>query len=61
MLAKTFSLNVTQAVLFSINTYEQDMIAVGNKNKKTKNKERRNYCHHMPMLQLLGVNNGLPL
>ena len=34
MLAKKISLKVTQAVIFSINTYEQDMIAVGNTNKK---------------------------
>ena len=33
LLAKTFSLELTQAVIFSINTYEQDMIAVGNKKK----------------------------
>ena len=33
LLAKTFSLKVTQAVIFSINTYEQDIIAVGNENK----------------------------
>ena len=30
LLAKIFSLKVTQAVILSINTYEQDMIAVGN-------------------------------
>ena len=37
------------------------MISVGNRNKKNKNKDRWNYCHHMPMLQLLGANNRLPL
>ena len=37
MLDKKISLKVIQAVTFSINTYEQDMIAVGNENKKTKN------------------------
>ena len=36
LLANIFSLKVTQAVIFSINTYKQDMIAVGNKNKKIK-------------------------
>ena len=36
MLAKTISLKVTQVVIFSINTYEQYMIAVGNKNKNLK-------------------------
>ena len=37
------------------------MIAVGNENKKIKNKERWNYCHHMPMLLLLGANHRLSL
>ena len=37
------------------------MIAVGNENKKIKNKYRLNYCHNMPMLSLLGANNFLPL
>ena len=36
LLAKTFSLKVTLAVIFSINTYKQYMIAVGNENKKLK-------------------------
>ena len=48
--AKNFMLKVTQAVIFSINTYRQDMIAVGNKNNKLKNKDRWNYCLHMSML-----------
>ena len=34
MLTKTFSLKVTQLVIFSINTYGQDMISGGNENKK---------------------------
>ena len=34
LLVKHFSLKVIQAVIFSLNTYEQDMIAVGNENKK---------------------------
>ena len=29
------------------------MIEVGNKNEKNKNKDRWNYCHHMPILPLL--------
>ena len=32
------SLKVIQAVIFSINTYKQDMIVVGNDNKKLKTK-----------------------
>ena len=37
------------------------MIAVGNDNKKIKNKDMWNHFHHMPMLSLLGVNHCLPL
>ena len=37
------------------------MIEVGNENKKNNNKYRWNYCHHMPMLSLLGTNHRLPL
>ena len=33
LLAKHFSLKVTQAVIFSINTYKQDIIAVGKEKK----------------------------
>ena len=34
LLAKKFSLKSSQAVIFSMNTYGQDMIAVGIENKK---------------------------
>ena len=37
------------------------MIAVGNENKKIKNKDIWNYCHRMPMLSLFGANHRLPL
>ena len=37
------------------------MIAVGNENRKIKNKDRWGYCHHMPMLPLLRYNHCLPL
>ena len=37
------------------------MIEVGNKNKTIKNKYIWNYCHHIPMLPLLGENHCLPL
>ena len=37
------------------------MIEVGNENEKIKNKDRWNYCHHMPISPLLGANNCLPL
>ena len=36
LLAKIFSLKFIQEVIFSINTYEQDMIAVDNENKRLK-------------------------
>ena len=48
--AKNFLLKVTQAVILTIDTYEQEKIAVGNENKKIKNRDRWNYCNHMPML-----------
>ena len=37
------------------------MIEFGNENKKIKNKDRWDYCRHMPMLSLLGANSRLPL
>ena len=52
---------VIQAVILSMITYKQDIIEVWNENKKIKNKYRWNYCHHMPMLPLLGDNHRLPL
>ena len=39
LLAKKLSLKVIQAVIFSINTYEQDMIAVGNEKKHKKQRQ----------------------
>ena len=56
-----FLLKVIQAVIFSINTYKQDMISAGNKKRKIKNRDRWNYCHYMPMLPLLGGNHRLLL
>ena len=52
LIAKQFPLKVTQAFIFSINTYEQYMIAVGNefKIKNNNNKNRWNYCHLIHML-----------
>ena len=38
LLAKVILLKVTQAVIFSIDTYKQDMIAAGNENKQIKRK-----------------------
>ena len=37
------------------------MIEIGNRNKKIKNKDRWNCCHHFPILTFLGANNCLPL
>ena len=61
LLAKESCSKFSKAVIVSINTCEQYMIAVGNNNKKIKNKDRWNYCHHMTMLTLLGDNHYLPL
>ena len=61
MLAINFLLKVIQAVILSMNTYEQEIIEVGNDNEKMKNKDTWNYCHHMPIFKLLGANNRLPL
>ena len=61
MLAKILSVKVIQAVIFSINTYGQDTIVVGNENKKSQNKDIWNYFHNMPMLSLLRSNHRLPL
>ena len=38
LLVKKLSLKVIQAVIFSIDTYKQDMIAVGNENQKNQSK-----------------------
>ena len=38
LLAKTFSLKLIQVVIFYIDTYEQDMIAVVNDNKTNQSK-----------------------
>ena len=60
MLTKTFSLKVIQSVVLSIDTYEQDIISVGNENKKITVKKGNN-CNNMPILSLLGANHRLPL
>ena len=60
LLANNYSLKVTQAFIVSVNTYEQDMIEVGNE-KKIKTKDRLDYFNHVPMLSLLGENHRLPL
>ena len=60
MLDKHILLKVIQAVIFSIDAYEQDTISVGeyiNKNKKY----RWNYFHNISMLSLLGANYCLHL
>ena len=41
LLAKHFLLKVIKAVLLSIDTYEQDISSVGNKNKKKLSKKNR--------------------
>ena len=37
------------------------MIEIGNENEKNKYNDKWNYCHHMPILPLLGDNHRLPL
>ena len=37
------------------------MIEIGNKNERIRNKDKWNYFHHMPILQLVGDNNCLLL
>ena len=61
LLAINFLLKVIQAVIFSMKIYKQEIIEVGNGNGKNKNKSRWNYCHHMPILSLLGANHRLTL
>ena len=61
MLAKKISLKLIQSAISSIDTYKQDIISVGNENKKIAVKDRWNYCNHMPMISLLGANHCLPL
>ena len=44
-----------------MNTYEQEMIEVDNKNERIRNKDIWNSCNHMPMFPLLGANHRLLL
>ena len=37
------------------------MIEIGDKNEKFKNRDEWNYCHHFPILPLLGDNHRLLL
>ena len=50
-----------QVVISYIDTYEQDILSVGNENQKILVKEKWNHCNHMPMISLLGTNRRLPL
>ena len=61
LLDKNSSLKVIQAVLLSIDIYEQDILSVDNENKTINNEDKWNHCNHMPMLSLLGGNHCLPL
>ena len=61
LLAKNFLLKLIQAVILSIYTHKQNIISVGNENKKNPFKEKWNHCNYMPMLSLLGKNHRLPL
>ena len=61
LLAINLLLKFIQAVILYMNTYEQEMITVGDENGKIKNKDRWKYSHHMHMLPLLGANHRLQL
>ena len=50
-----------QAVILSIDTCKQDIISVGNKNKKITVKYKWNHCNNMHIISLLGGNHCLPL
>ena len=50
-----------QAVISTIDIYEQDKLSVGNENQKIAVKEKWNRCNHITMLSLLGKNHRLPL
>ena len=54
-------LKVIQSIIISVKTYEHKMIEIGNKNEEIINKDKWNFCHHFPILSLLGVNHHLPL
>ena len=58
---QTISLKVTQSSILSIKTYEKGMIAVGNENKKIKNKDIWKHYQNMPILSLLRENYCLPV
>ena len=61
LLAKHFSLKIIKAVILFIDTYKQDLISVGNKNKRIQNKDKWNHLNHTPIQLLLGANHRLPL
>ena len=60
-LAINLPLQVIQLIIISVNTYGQKIIEIENENEKIKNKDKWNYCHHMPIFPFLGANNCLPL
>ena len=60
LLAKTIAVTLIKAVILSIYTYEQDILEVGDENKKVQNRDRWNHCCHMPIQSLLGNNHHLP-
>ena len=49
-----------KAFILSIDTYEQDMIAVGYQ-KKNQNQDEWNHLNNMPRQSLLGAYHRLPL
>ena len=60
-MAKNLSLKVIKAVILYVDTYEQDILSVGNNNQKTPVKDKWNHCNNIPMLSLLVDNHRPPL
>ena len=61
LFAINFAVRVIQAVIISINAYEQKLIEIGKENENFKNRDKWNYFHHMPILLLFGASHCLPL
>ena len=58
-MAKKILLKLIKSDILSIDTYEQDILSVGDKRKKIK--EEYNNCNHMTMLSFFSDSHCLPL
>ena len=59
LLAKHSPIKVIQSSISTVNTCKQKIIEY-EKIIKSNNQDKWNYCHHYPILPLLGVNHCLP-